>query len=64
MEAWMPWSGLSKILAPTPDKIAMEYAGTFRLERLHRDQIASVGSSRGLLGTSLPARMVCKAVNQ
>jgi thioredoxin 1 len=50
VDFWAPWCGPCKMLAPTIDEIATEYAGKVSVGKLNTDSDGSIASQYGIQG--------------
>jgi len=50
VDFWAPWCGPCKMLAPTIDEIATEYAGQVSVGKLNTDTDGSIASQYGIQG--------------
>lgn len=50
VDFWAPWCGPCKMLAPTIDEIANDYAGKARVGKVNTDQDGSIASQYGIQG--------------
>jgi thioredoxin 1 len=50
VDFWAPWCGPCKMLAPTIDEIATEYAGKVSVGKLNTDTDGSIASQYGIQG--------------
>lgn len=50
VDFWAPWCGPCKMLAPTVDEIANDYAGRARVGKVNTDQDGSIASQYGIQG--------------
>ncbi|MDO8587019.1 MAG: thioredoxin [Armatimonadota bacterium] len=50
VDFWAPWCGPCRILAPTVDELAGEYAGKLKVVKLNTDQNAQVAGRYGIRG--------------
>lgn len=50
VDFWAPWCGPCKMLAPTVDEIANDYAGKVRVGKVNTDQDGNIASQYGIQG--------------
>lgn len=50
VDFWAPWCGPCKMLAPTIDEIANDYAGKVRVGKVNTDQDGNIASQYGIQG--------------
>ena len=50
VDFWAPWCGPCKMLGPTIEEIANEYAGKARVGKLNTDEAGSIASQYGIQG--------------
>lgn len=50
VDFWAPWCGPCKMLGPTIEEIANDYAGKARVGKLNTDEAGSIASQYGIQG--------------
>lgn len=50
VDFWAPWCGPCKMLAPTVDEIANDYAGKARVGKVNTDSDGNIASQYGIQG--------------
>jgi thioredoxin 1 len=50
VDFWAPWCGPCKMLGPTIEEIANDYAGKVRVGKLNTDEAGSIASQYGIQG--------------
>ena len=58
VDFWAPWCGPCRMLAPTVDAIAEEYAGRVKVGKVNTDENPQVATQHGI--QSIPTLMVFK----
>jgi thioredoxin 1 len=58
VDFWAPWCGPCRMLAPTVDTIAEEYAGRVKVGKVNTDENPQVATQHGI--QSIPTLMVFK----
>ncbi len=58
VDFWAPWCGPCRMLAPTVDAIATEYAGRVKVGKVNTDENPQVATQHGI--QSIPTLMVFK----
>ena len=58
VDFWAPWCGPCRMLAPTVDAIAEEYAGRVKVGKVNTDENPQISTQQGI--QSIPTLMVFK----
>ncbi|MGE5195595.1 MAG: thioredoxin [Deltaproteobacteria bacterium] len=58
VDFWAPWCGPCKMIAPTIDAVASEYAGKVRVGKLNTDDNAKIATEYNI--SAIPALLVFK----